>query len=799
VKAFVVIAWVLALGRIAAAEDIRRIDLPTNDLVYDTQRGKLYASVPSGANSNSIAVIDPVGGTIESFVPVGAAPARLALSDDHGFLYVGLNGTGGVARVNLATLTVDLEFSLGISQQFNDRLLVDDMVVMPGNANAVAIARMESINISTPSYDVAIFDNGIMRSNTVSGLPPARIQFSKSAARLYGTSPYFEPGYFYRMNVDASGVVLADETVNLISSPSCYRDIRFNRDDGLVYTAAGEVVDPEALTLVGNFSGVAGSDDVVPDSATGRTYFITYNGELLAYDQISHALIRFMQGPVNTDPLCCLCYSMVRWGFDGLAYRTTDGHLYLVQGCVVRSADLGVQMTSQPNPPVLGSHVAYSITVTNKGQNDATSVVLTDPLPPGLTFVSGVPGFVQTGSVASCLLGTLGSGTSTSVTLVASAVLPGILVNTALVAAAECDPHTNDNLIALPVSDITAYGVLKTELFAQYNGGAARRIRDTPFVFVATVDQTHTGSVSSVTLQAPSGETNTLWIFSGGVEYSISDDEQQATRINKTWLDGAYHFTIHGANYGVNTVTLNLERDIYPKPVHVNNWIATQFVDTNESFTVVWDAIPGGRTGDVVGFDLEDERTSQEVFSSPDPGQPGALDGTSTSAVIPAGTLIPSRVYVGTIFYIKNALMDTTSHPGAVGVSGYSSATGFEILGGVLTEGAGVLVYSSSRYVASSHGGNATITVVRLGGNSGTVSVDFAASGGSAVAGVDYATTSGTLIFADGETSKTFSIAISDHLSKRRQITVGLTLGNPTGGATLGKLRKASVTIVNSN
>ena len=40
---------------------IRRIDLPTNDLVYSSTTGKLYASLPSfaGSNGNSIAAIDP--------------------------------------------------------------------------------------------------------------------------------------------------------------------------------------------------------------------------------------------------------------------------------------------------------------------------------------------------------------------------------------------------------------------------------------------------------------------------------------------------------------------------------------------------------------------------------------------------------------------------------------------------------------------------------------------------------------------------------------------------------------------
>jgi hypothetical protein len=53
-----------------------------------------------------------------------------------------------------------------------------------------------------------------------------------------------------------------------------------------------------------------------------------------------------------------------------------------------------------------------------------------------------------------------------------------------------------------------------------------------------------------------------------------------------------------------------------------------------------------------------------------------------------------------------------------------------------------------------------TIPVNRVGGSSGSLTVNFATSNNTAIAGQDYTAVSGTLTFADGETSKSISLPI---------------------------------------
>ncbi|MFN8526793.1 MAG: Calx-beta domain-containing protein [Chloroflexota bacterium] len=114
-------------------------------------------------------------------------------------------------------------------------------------------------------------------------------------------------------------------------------------------------------------------------------------------------------------------------------------------------------------------------------------------------------------------------------------------------------------------------------------------------------------------------------------------------------------------------------------------------------------------------------------------------------------------------------------------------------------DAAGTIEFSATNYSVGEGAGTATITVNRTGGNAPGVSVNYATSDDSAVAGQDYTTTAGTLTFAGGETSKTFTVPIlADTLSEPSE-AINLALSTPTNGATLGTIRNAVLTITNDD
>ena len=73
--------------------------------------------------------------------------------------------------------------------------------------------------------------------------------------------------------------------------------------------------------------------------------------------------------------------------------------------------------------------------------------------------------------------------------------------------------------------------------------------------------------------------------------------------------------------------------------------------------------------------------------------------------------------------------------------------------------------------------GTLSVTVVRTGGTAGNLSVDYATTDGTAIAGQDYTSASGTLTFTGGETTKTIQIPIADDATTETDETFSISLG----------------------
>ena len=91
--------------------------------------------------------------------------------------------------------------------------------------------------------------------------------------------------------------------------------------------------------------------------------------------------------------------------------------------------------------------------------------------------------------------------------------------------------------------------------------------------------------------------------------------------------------------------------------------------------------------------------------------------------------------------------------------------------------------------------GQMTVTVQRVGGSNGALSVEYATVDGTAVAGQDYTATTGTLNFANGETSKTFQIPIADDGTTEPDEKFTVLLRNPSTLEALGTPSSMQVTI----
>ena len=323
-------------------EFIRQIPLTTNDLVYSATTGKIYASVPSiaGAGGNSITSIDPATGVVGSPIFVGSEPNKLTMADDGQNLYVSLDGAFAIRRFDVVTNTAGLQFSAG-QDSFFGRYLVNDFAVAPGNPNLLAVSRWFP-GTSPPEAGVAVFDNGVRRTNTTPGhLSGADfLTFSSTASKLYGTGQF---GGVQTMTIDAAGVTVSSTTPNGASG-------QIKRSGSLLFTSSGQVINADTLALLGTFASGA-SQAFIADSSVGRAYYLTsgpsFNSATLkAFDVNTFLLL----GSLTINGVSGTPTSLLRWGPNGLAFRTTSDQLFIIQTSLIPSAEPIPTPTPIPSP-----------------------------------------------------------------------------------------------------------------------------------------------------------------------------------------------------------------------------------------------------------------------------------------------------------------------------------------------------------------------------------------------------------------------------------------------------------------
>ena len=112
------------------------------------------------------------------------------------------------------------------------------------------------------------------------------------------------------------------------------------------------------------------------------------------------------------------------------------------------AADLALAKADDPDPALNNSELTYTLTVTNKGPDEATGVVVTDTLPPGVTFVlaTASQGGCSGTRTVTCNLGTINSGANATAEIIV--VTPDAVTtvdNTASVTSGVSDPDITNN------------------------------------------------------------------------------------------------------------------------------------------------------------------------------------------------------------------------------------------------------------------------------------------------------------------------------------------------------------------
>ncbi|MBG89377.1 MAG: hypothetical protein CMO80_21120, partial [Verrucomicrobiales bacterium] len=109
------------------------------------------------------------------------------------------------------------------------------------------------------------------------------------------------------------------------------------------------------------------------------------------------------------------------------------------------------------------------------------------------------------------------------------------------------------------------------------------------------------------------------------------------------------------------------------------------------------------------------------------------------------------------------------------------------------------LQFLTNAFVVNESVPNASITITRSGDPNQTVAVTYSTTDNSATAALDYQPANGVLTFNPTETVKTFTIGILPDGNVEGNEVVNLDLSLPTGGAVLGPIPSATLTITDDD
>jgi uncharacterized repeat protein (TIGR01451 family) len=114
------------------------------------------------------------------------------------------------------------------------------------------------------------------------------------------------------------------------------------------------------------------------------------------------------------------------------------------------SSDVALSMTDHPDPVSTGGELTYTLTVENGGPDAATGIILTDTLPPEVTFVSADPALGSchySGGLLTCDIDRIEAGASEVISVKVTVRTEGILTNSATVTLRGDDPNPTNNSV----------------------------------------------------------------------------------------------------------------------------------------------------------------------------------------------------------------------------------------------------------------------------------------------------------------------------------------------------------------
>jgi uncharacterized repeat protein (TIGR01451 family) len=349
------------------------------------------------------------------------------------------------------------------------------------------------------------------------------------------------------------------------------------------------------------------------------------------------------------------------------AFTLTSGEIDTNVNAGLLPIDLTVTKTVSNSAPALNANVTFTIDVSNAaGLSGATDVSVSDLLPAGLTFVSDAPGQGSyNSSTGVWTVGSVASGSSASLTIVAAVVATGTTTNTATVTGADEDDVAAPSQLT---SSASVTPVLPVDLAITKTVDNSTPNVGQNVTFTVSLSDLGPGNATGVqvTDSLPAGLT---YVSSSPSEGSYNSSTGVWTVGNVTFGAAAQTLTIvatvttPGAKTNTATITADDQTDTNPNnnqasatvtPLAVDLAItktvdnSTPSVGQNVTFTLsLSDLGPGNATGVQVTDVLPAGLTY--VSSSPSEGSYNSSTGIWTVGTVAFGAPAQTLTVVATV------------------------------------------------------------------------------------------------------------------------------------------------------
>ncbi len=261
--------------------------------------------------------------------------------------------------------------------------------------------------------------------------------------------------------------LLANDGARHILVPGVFLGLRVDHEtdgapsaDALGDDSAGSPDDEDGVTLNGPWlAGQTVSITVVASVSGSLNAWADFNGngswadagEQIFADQMLTAGANELTVAVPADANMGTCLVRFRFNTAGnlsFAGLAQDGEVEDYAVTINASADVAITASGLPATIPTGNNLTFNLLANNQGLSAATTVLVTNYLPTGFSFVAATPSqgsCQQADGIVRCDLGTLAPSASATIAIEVLPATAGTFDNRATIVAAPTDPVSNNN------------------------------------------------------------------------------------------------------------------------------------------------------------------------------------------------------------------------------------------------------------------------------------------------------------------------------------------------------------------